>query len=205
MSDRPTPGTRRRLSKQERHTQLLRVARELIRDSGTGEFTLARLAERAGVTKPLVYDHFGDRAGVLAELYREFESRQRDTLRAALDETEPDLPTVAGLVAGAYIDCCLAEGRELADVVAALTGSATLNRLRQEAEDAYLTMCREALAPLAGPIDTAGLRAIVGAGDALARSALDDRISATRARDVLTRVITAVATEKRHTTREETS
>ncbi|MEV4282089.1 TetR/AcrR family transcriptional regulator [Actinoplanes xinjiangensis] len=205
MSEPPTVSPRRRMSKQQRHTQLLQVARELIRDVGTGEFTLARLADRAGVTKPLVYDHFGDRDGVLAELYREFEARQRQTLRTALGETEPDLPTVAELVAGAYIDCCLAEGRELADVVAALTGSATLNRLRREAEAAYLDMCRAALTPLAGPIDTAGLQAIVGAGDALARSALDERISAERARDALARVVTAVATENRHPTSEETS
>ncbi|GAA4964701.1 TetR/AcrR family transcriptional regulator [Actinoplanes utahensis] len=205
MSEPSPVSPRRRMSKQQRHTQLLQVARELIRDAGTGEFTLARLADRAGVTKPLVYDHFGDRDGVLAELYREFEARQRETLRAALGETEPDLPPVADLVAGAYIDCCLAEGRELADVVAALTGSATLNRLRQEAEAAYLDMCREALTPLAGPIDTAGLQAIVGAGDALARSALDGRISPERARDALARVVTAVATENRHPTSEETS
>ena len=204
MTEHSAAGPRRRMSKQDRHTQLLRVARELIRDAGTGDFTLARLADRAGVTKPLVYDHFGDRDGVLAELYREFEGRQRETLRTALAETTADLPTVARLVAGAYIDCCLAEGRELADVVAALTGSATLHRLRQEAEDAYLVMCRDALAPLAGPIDAAGLRAIVGAGDALARSALDDRISAGRARDALTRVVTAVATENPHPTSEET-
>lgn len=204
MSELSAASPRRRMSKQERHTQLLQVARKLIRESGTDEFTLARLAERAGVTKPLVYDHFGDRDGVLAELYREFDARQRETLRAALDEAEPDLSTVARLVAGAYIDCCLTEGRELADVVAALVGSATLNRLRQEAENAYLTMCREALAPLAGPIDTAGLRAIAGAGDALARSALDNRISAARARDTLAHVVTAVATENRHPTIEET-
>jgi AcrR family transcriptional regulator len=204
VSEPSAASPRRRMSKQQRHSQLLRAARDLIRESGTGGFTLARLADRAGVTKPLVYDHFGDRDGVLAELYREFEARQRETLRAALDETRPDLPTVAALVAGAYIDCCLAEGRELADVVAALTGSATLTQLRQEAEEAYLDMCREALTPLAGPLGTAGLRAVVGAGDALARGALDNRISPADARDTLARVVTAVATENRHSTSEET-
>lgn len=184
---------RRRLSKQDRRAQLLTVARELIRDAGTEELTLGRLAERAGVTKPLVYDHFGDRSGVLAELYREFEARQRQTLDAALAGAGPGLPAVAGVVAGAYIDCCLAEGRELADVVAALAGSATLSRLRQEAEEAYLTRCRTALEPLCGPIDAASLHALIGAGDALARGALAGRISAARARAALTRVITALA------------
>ncbi|MCG8916007.1 TetR/AcrR family transcriptional regulator [Actinokineospora sp. PR83] len=186
---------RRRLSKAERHTQLLEVARQLIRDKGTDELTLGRLAEQAGVTKPLVYGHFGDRAGVLAELYREFEARQREALEVALDEATPSLAAVAGVVAGAYIDCCLAEGRELADVVAALAGSATLSQVRQEAEDAYLTRCRTALEPFCGPIDAAGLHALIGAGDALARNALAGRISPARARDVLTRVITALAVD----------
>ncbi|MGV9796550.1 TetR/AcrR family transcriptional regulator [Mycobacterium sp. NPDC003449] len=192
------PSPRRRLSKQERRTQLLGVARDLIREAGTEEFTLGRLAERAGVTKPLVYDHFGDKAGVLVELYREFEERQRATLDAALEGADRELPSVTRVVAGAYIDCCVAEGRELADVVAALAGSPALSRLRQEAEDAYLVKCRKALAPFSGPIDAAGLRAIIGAGDALARDALTGRVSAAEARNTLARVIAAIATDDRH-------
>lgn len=187
------PPPRRRLSKPDRHAQLLDVARELIRDAGTDELTLGRLAERAGVTKPLVYDHFGDRAGLLAELYRAFEARQRDTLEAAIGEVERALPAVAGVVAGAYIDCCIAEGREMADVVAALAGSSALSRVRQEAEDAYLVMCRTALEPFCDPLDAAGLHAFVGAADALARTVLAGRIGAARARAVLTRVLIAIA------------
>lgn len=188
-----TRAPRRRLSKPERRVQLLEMARELIRDAGTDGFTLGRLADRAGVTKPLVYDHFGDRAGVFAELYREFEARQRSTLSAALAEAEPRLPVIAELVSGAYIDCCLAEGRELADVVAALSGFAALEGVRQEAEDAYLAMCRTALEPFAGSLGLAQLQAIVGAGDALARTALSSRISADQARSTLTSVVLAVA------------
>ena len=188
----PSPtAARRRLSRPERRMQLLDAARELIRDAGTDGFTLGRLAERAGVTKPLVYDHFGDRSGVFAELYRDFEARQRRMLADALAGAEPRLPVVAGLMAGAYIDCCLAEGRELADVVAALSGSATLAEVRREAEDAYLAMCRQALEPLSGPIDEAGLQAVVGAGDALARSALAGRTTPGQARGMLTRVLLA--------------
>lgn len=200
------PGAaRRRLSKPERRAQLLRAARELIHDDGTDEFTLGRLAERAGVTKPLVYDHFGDRAGAFAALYLEFEERQRESLSEALHSAEPDLAVVARIVAAAYIDCCVAEGRELADVVAALAGSAALKRVRAEAEHAYLTLCREALEPLAGPLDAAGLKAIVGSGDALARSALAHEISTDRARGALAGIVFAVATEKRPESKEPTS
>lgn len=193
MTTAPPPPPRKRLSREDRHAQLLEVARDLIRDDGTDELTLARLADRAGVTKPLVYDHFGDRSGVLAELYRAFEARQRDTLAASLDGAEPALPAVASVVASAYVDCCIAEGRELADVVSALAGSPTLDALRQEAQDEYLGMCRDALTPYSRTLDSAGLVGIVGAGDALGRAAITGRISADRARAALAKVVTALA------------
>jgi len=194
MSDRPVAAPRSRLSKQARHAQLLHVARQLIRDEGTDGLTLGRLAQRAGVAKPLVYDHFGTRAGVLSELYREFDARQHEMLDAALEGATPELGVVAQVVAGAYIGCVLAEGRELADVVAALTGSPTLDRLHQEADDAYIAKCRTALTPFSWtePIGIADLRAIVGAADALARAALTGGITADQARSTLTRIIVAV-------------
>jgi len=186
-------GPRRRMPRHERRAQLLAVARELIRDGGTDEFTLGRLAERAGVTKPIVYDHFGDRSGALAELYRAFEEQQRASLVAALSGADPSLASVSTAVAGAYIDCSLAEGRELADVVSALAGSATLAEVRREAEDAYLVLCREALATCGARLDHAAARAVVGAGDALARSVLEHRIEAGSARSALSRVLRALA------------
>lgn len=186
---------RTRKTRAERHAQLLEEARALIREEGTDAFTLARLADRAGVTKPLAYQHFGDREGVLAELYRAFEDRQQRTLADALATIEPDLRAVAPLVAAAYIDCCLAEGDELADVVAALAGSPTLKQVRDEAEAAYLTAFRAALEPLCGPLDDAGMQCVVGAGDALARSTLSGSTSPDRARDALTTVVVAIATE----------
>ncbi|KJQ55854.1 TetR/AcrR family transcriptional regulator [Microbacterium sp. SA39] len=204
MNDASAVPPRQRLTKAERHVQLLDAARDLIRTAGTDDFTLGRLADHAGVTKPLVYDHFGDRSGVLAELYREFELRQRETLAAALHDAPADLAAVATIIAGAYIDCCLAEGRELADVVAALEGSATLRQLRHEAEQAYLESCRRALEPLAGAPDAAGLLALVGAGDALARRALDGSISAQEARAALTRVVHAVTAQTSPHTEEDT-
>ena len=184
---------RRRLPKEERRAQLLAEARKLIREVGTDGLTLGRLAERAGVAKPLVYDHFGDRAGVLAELYREFGERQHEMLDTALLGAEDDLRSVANVVATAYVDCCLAEGRELTDVLAALAGSPTLDKVRLEAEDSYLAKCRNALSPFAGEIDAAGSRAIIGAGNALARAAITGEVSADRAREVFAGVIVAVA------------
>ena len=54
-------STRQRLSRQERYTQLIEVAWQIIREEGTEALTLGHLAERAGSTKPVVYDHFNSR------------------------------------------------------------------------------------------------------------------------------------------------
>lgn len=193
-------GARRgRMPRHERRAQLLAIARELIRERGTDEFTLGRLAERAGVTKPVVYGHFGDRAGALAELYRESEEQQRAALIAALADASLTLAGVCRAVAGAYIDCSLAEGREFADVVSALDGSATLVEVRREAEGAYLALCDDALASCGVRLDDAGARALIGAGDALSRAALEERVSAAAARSTLSRVLHAIVTPARPT------
>ncbi|MBC8136296.1 MAG: helix-turn-helix transcriptional regulator, partial [Fibrella sp.] len=56
------------MSKAQRREQLLQVAYEIIRSEGTDELTLARVAEQAGVTKPIAYEHFGSRSGLLIAL-----------------------------------------------------------------------------------------------------------------------------------------
>ena len=77
------PSPRRRLSRDERQRQLLEVAWRLVREEGTEALTLGRLAEQAGVTKPVVYDHFGTRARLLAALYQDYDLRQTALMEAA--------------------------------------------------------------------------------------------------------------------------
>ncbi|MBB1034080.1 TetR/AcrR family transcriptional regulator [Dietzia sp. CQ4] len=195
MAQDISEGPRRRMSREERHAQLVATARAFIQEFGTDELTLGRLAAEAGVTKPVVYDHFGDRSGVFVELYEEFEARQRSTLSASLRDRADDLERVCTLVAEAYVDCWLAEGREMAGVVAALAGSPALERLRHDAERGYIAVCQEALEPIVGTVDPARMQAVIGAGDALARDVLSGALEADRARHVLTAVVLAMATE----------
>ncbi|MGI6879316.1 TetR/AcrR family transcriptional regulator [Microbacterium sp. gxy059] len=193
MSDAGTP-TRRRMSYDERHLQLRETARALIRDEGTDAFTLARLADRAGVTKPLVYQHFGTRSAVLVELYREFKGRAHLALDAALATTGDDLDEVARVIADAYLDCIDAESTEVPGVGGALSGSAELEDLRQEADDAFSARCRAALAPSSpdGGVPDAALHVILGAADALARAILRGRIGFDDARRALAKTVAGV-------------
>ena len=67
-------GTKTRMSRADRRAQLLSVAREMIRSDGLGALTMAGLAERAAVAKPVVYTHFkGSRHVAIALLDEHFE------------------------------------------------------------------------------------------------------------------------------------
>jgi AcrR family transcriptional regulator len=52
----------------------------LVRTKGVHEVSMEAVAERAGVSRPLVYKHFANRDGLLAAAYR----REASTLHAAL-------------------------------------------------------------------------------------------------------------------------
>ncbi len=128
----------------------------------------SRSGEVAGVTKSVAYDHFGDRSGVFFELYRAFEHWRHETLDAALDDVAPVRADVAAVAAAAYIDCHVVEGRELSDVIHALSASSELDSILRRTVDEYLARCREVLAPFGGDLGVGGLTAIVGAGDIIA-------------------------------------
>lgn len=193
MSEAAAP-TRKRMPYAQRHTQLVESARDFIRAQGSDSLTLARLAEHAGVTKPLVYQHFGTRSAVLVELYREFKGRTHLALDASLATGGSSLEDVARIIADAYIDCIDEESAEVPGVGGALSGSAELEQLREEADDAFSARCREALARFAGPdgVTDGALHAILGAADGIARALVLERISFEDGRETLAKVVAGV-------------
>jgi AcrR family transcriptional regulator len=188
------PPPRRRLSRDERNRQLLDVAWRLIRDEGTEALTLGRVAEQAGVTKPVVYDHFGTRTGLLIALYREFDARQTALMDAALQASEPSLAGRAAVIASSYVQCVLVQGREMPGVTAALASSPELEKTKRDWETGFMAKCRGVLAPFAsgGAIAPAGLRAMLGAAEALSYAAANGEITAEQAQDELFATIVAM-------------
>ncbi|MGK6310804.1 TetR/AcrR family transcriptional regulator [Variovorax sp. DT-64] len=182
---------RRRLPRQERYRQLIDVAWRIVRESGTDALTLGVLAEEAGVAKPVVYDHFATRNRLLAALYGEFDKQQNALIDAAIEASEPTLASRASVIAGSYVDCVLAQGRELPGVSSALAGSRELEGIKRESETAFLQKCRALLAPFAPGKDVgvAGLRAMLGAAEALSYAAAVDEISASEAKQELRETI----------------
>jgi AcrR family transcriptional regulator len=188
------PQPRRRLSRDDRHRQLMDVAWRLVREEGTDALTLGRLAERSGVTKPVVYDHFGTRAGLLLALYREFDAHENALIDAALAASTPSLAGRATVIASCYVDCVLAQGREISGVMAALAGAPELEKIKRDCDVAFMAKCRAALAHFAGAgtIAPAGLRAMLGAAEALSYAAVAGELTATEAQDELFETIVAM-------------
>jgi AcrR family transcriptional regulator len=189
------------MSREERQRQLLDVAWQLVREEGTEALTLGRLAEQAGVTKPVVYDHFTTRPGLLAALYQEFDARQTALLDAALQTSEPTLASKAMVIASSYVDCVLLQGREIPGVIAALTSSPELEKIKREYEAIFMDKCRNALLPYAGTgvIAPASLRAMLGAAEALSHAAATGEITPVQAQDELFATIVAMVERSAHT------
>lgn len=192
-SDREPPG-RQRLTRDERRRQLLAIAWRMIGEAGPDMLSLGRLAEQAGITKPLVYGHFGTREGLLAALYRDFDGRQTATMDSALASSDATLDAKASVIAGCYVECVLRQGREIPGILAALAGSPEMERLRRDYQFAFIEKCRTLLAPFAGPagIGTAALWAMLGSANALSHAAAAGDIGDDEARAELRAIIIAM-------------
>ncbi|MCF3932024.1 TetR/AcrR family transcriptional regulator [Acuticoccus sp. M5D2P5] len=165
----------RRLSKDDRRRQLLDTALQIVRDEGADRLTLGRLAARAGVSKPVAYDHFGTRAGLLIALYKRLDREQSDALRAVLTTGERTRAETAEHLAATYIHCSVDTGGEWHAVGAALAGSPEMDAVHRELLDGYVRLFAAVLAPHS-PLAAADLErrcvGLVGAGEALSAAML---------------------------------
>ena len=57
---------KKRLSAADRRAQLVRVGRSVFAETGFESASLELIAQRAGVTKPIIYEHFGSKEGLHA-------------------------------------------------------------------------------------------------------------------------------------------
>ncbi|MEN2980994.1 TetR/AcrR family transcriptional regulator [Tistrella bauzanensis] len=196
---------RRRLTREDRLRQLVDVAWQVVGQEGADALTLGRLAERAGVTKPVVYDHFGTRNGLLAALYQDYDARQTALMDRAIAEVAPALTPRARVIASCYVDCVLTQGREIPGVLAALAGSPELGALKRQYQLAFIDKCRAILGPFAGlgsfaglgpfagrALDAAGFWAMLGAADGVSDAAAAGEITPDDAKDALFRIIIAM-------------
>lgn len=168
----------RKLAKPERRAQLIETSKYILRECGADALTLGHLAERAGVSKPIAYEHFGTRDGLLIALSREIEERHTGKLKKALLDTKADLASIAGTISATYIGCAAENGSEWQAMSGALRGNAEMDRVQQELADDYIALISGAIAPFTN-LDDDDLRlrcaGIAGAAEAIAREFIRGR------------------------------
>lgn len=160
----------KKMPKADRRAHLLAVAQEIVRQQGTDALTLGSLAERAGVSKPITYNHFETRAGLLVSLYGEIMDRQVNALADAVDDAVQELDRVARVLSEAYMDCYKSIGPEWHAIGAALKGSAEMDSYQREMIQGHVAFFGRVLSPLTDLSDEIVLRrcvGIIGAAEAL--------------------------------------
>jgi len=73
------------MSAPARREQLLDVTGELVAERGFAAVSIQAVARRAGISRPIVYEHFGDLPGLLEALV------ERETARALVQVSETEL------------------------------------------------------------------------------------------------------------------
>jgi len=73
-----------RMTSAERREQLIRVARTLFAENGVDATSVEEIAASAGVSKPIVYEHFGSKDGLYAVIIDRETGRLETAIREAL-------------------------------------------------------------------------------------------------------------------------
>lgn len=184
----------KRMSKAERRVQLLDVALEITRLEGTDALTLGHLAERAGVSKPIAYEHFGTRSKLLIASCKRLDERQLVLLHEALDRAPKRLRDVAKVASSAFMHCYMSVGPEWHALVGALQGDEEMNAYQRAIVAQYVEIFRKVVAPYSR-LPAAELRrrcvGIIGAAEALSRDMLDGNIGEATAAETLASILVA--------------
>jgi len=180
MLSRPsdTPATRERMPAAARREQLLDVTRSLVADRGFHAVSIEAVAREAGITRPVVYGHFGDLPGLLAALV------ERETVRAltqlagvlpaSVDPANAEVELLAAFEA--YVDAAESEPETWRLVLMPPEGTPALLREQVAAgREAVIAALKEAVGPaLATPDPELAVRVLSTISDEAVRLRLTD-------------------------------
>jgi len=182
----------RRLPKEQRRQQLLDTALTIVREEGADRLTLGHLATRAGISKPVAYDHFGTRSGLLVELYRLIDWQQSNALREALTAEAQSFADTAAMLASAHVHCFADTSGEWHAIGAALAGSEETEAVYQELLAGYVQLFAAMLKPYCQLTDAELEQrcvGLIGAGDALSAAMVRGNCSESEATEAFASLI----------------
>lgn len=172
----PAEAPRRRLPRHVRHQDLLEKGLALVREKGVDALTLGALAQQAGVSKPVVYDHFATRSALLTALYRWIDAERKRAFQEGMTHGDAGSAATIDALASTYIRCATDASGEFTAIGAAMSGNEERARVYRELVDTGVEMFVAVLRPHVRMPDPALQHlcvALVGAGEALASAVLD--------------------------------
>jgi AcrR family transcriptional regulator len=160
---------------------------------GIGDTSLRGIAEALGTSHRMLIYHFGSREGLLAEVTRQVEARQRALMAATYDATLPPLEAAARYWEET-VEAALRYGPLFFELAAHATqGREHAAALRDELIAAWLPAVTELCLAIGIPEDQAGphARLALGAARGLLLDLLvsGDRAEVARAADLLNRLL----------------
>lgn len=188
-----------RLAKAERHQQLLETALQVVRNENVDRLTLGYLAVCAGVSKPVVYDHFATRSELLIELYRWIDIERIRTFTEAMANAPKSQEETIKILASAYVQCAADKTDSFHSVGAALAGSEEKTIVYQELLENCVNMFISVLTPHVN-ISPLMLKnfciGLIGAGEALSVAITRDKIERDDAIAVFALMINGIVQQK---------
>ncbi|WGX94341.1 TetR/AcrR family transcriptional regulator [Nocardioides sp. L-11A] len=179
------------MSRAARREQLLDTALAMVRNHGADRLTLVTLAEAAGVSRPIVYDHFGTRPELLLALYRRLDEKLRRTAEQAALAAAPDRTELARVLSAAYF-ACATDMPEFDAISAALKGNPEVLAIQLAMLDSYRDWMATTLLPYSH-LTAVALRlrcvAVLGAAETLGAELNRGAITADDAVEALTDLI----------------
>ncbi|GAA3396799.1 TetR/AcrR family transcriptional regulator [Cryptosporangium minutisporangium] len=82
------PPRRRRMTRTAREQQLLDVAEELFLGAGYERTSIEDIARAAGITRPVVYEHYGSKEGIYLACVRRARVPLNEALHAAFESSD---------------------------------------------------------------------------------------------------------------------
>ncbi|WP_336896359.1 TetR/AcrR family transcriptional regulator [Novosphingobium sp.] len=185
---------RKRLSWEERHRQMIGVALDFVRREGADSLTLAKVAEQAGVAKPLAYNHFKSREGLLVELCLAFDERQRAELSRLQEDSSLDLAGLARAVCESYLECYAKSEGEWHAIYSVMRSNGEMAKIQQDLFDKHVSVLVSVFGPKT-PLTGEDLRltciGLIGAAETISASMTHNAVTMEAAAALLTKLYVA--------------
>lgn len=155
-----------RLHKDERYEQLLALAHQIIDEEGTDALTLISLADKAGVTKPIPYRHFGNRKALLYTLFQDTLTKLAHNMENGINQEANSLDDAIQVFAKTYMQCFAEHGKSCFAVIAALKAYPEYEMIDSELQTFFCQTLEASLSPFLpenSKIPTVTLMIIFGA------------------------------------------